>query len=458
MVLPADLLGAISNPVGAQVVLVLGAGCSVEPPTSLPLSNELAREAHRRLMADGLLEDGDCANPDDLTCVADAIYQRKGSQDDLVDRLPLERMRQADANEGHLIAAALLRERALGCVLTLNFDLALFTALTRVGAGEDVSIINGPEDHGRLGALNLIYLHRNVMRPENLILRTSALEEDWRERWEEVVAQRVLGGPITVFVGLGGGEAAVLLETTTRIRNAIPEGVGVYQVDPGPAAGNEFFQKLGLEEHSYLQLGWIGFMRELSHRHLQEHRAELETSCLNLIEAEVLAPEDVAGLCARLTELGLLSLGRLRARWLMSEEPYAPRHSYAVEHVADLLLAIGLVERLSGVEAIFGDDGVVEFREANLLRGSVVMASGRGIRSLSTLEAALLSSERHWSWRVPRPRRALVAGVVETGPVTPPKHVIPSAEDSIITGYSDFELISVRELRIDETSAEKILT
>jgi len=39
--LPADLLSAISQ-LSGRVVLVVGVGCSAEPPTSLPLSGELA--------------------------------------------------------------------------------------------------------------------------------------------------------------------------------------------------------------------------------------------------------------------------------------------------------------------------------------------------------------------------------------------------------------------------------
>lgn len=460
MNLPPNLLAAIADPAGAHVVLVLGAGCSVEPPTSLPLAGDLAKEAHRRLIADGLLETGDCTSPDDLSCVADTVYKRSGHQRDLVDRLPIDHMRQAEPNQGYLIAAALLRERALGCVMTLNFDLALFTALTTVGAREDVSVIMGPEDYGHLGAVNIIFLHRSVMAsPDDLVLRSSAMTDGWRDRWEAIVAERVLGGPLTVFVGLGGGGASVLLETTQRIRKAVPTGVQVYQVDPVSVDDNRFFEKLELPETSYLQLGWGEFMRELSERLLEEHRVELEASCASLIAVENLASEDIAGLCSRLTKEGLLAFGSLRARWLMSEEPYATRHTYSADLVADLLLAVGLIERTTGVEAIFGEDGVVEFRDSNVLRGSVVMISGRGVRGWSALEAELLSSERHWQRRFTRPRRALVAGVGDTGPagVAPPPDVIPRRRDTILTGYTDFEMISVRDLRSDQATAKRIL-
>ena len=106
---------------------------STEPPTSLPLSNECAFEAHRRLIADGVLNDGDCSDPYDLSRVTDAFVVKTGSQHAMVDRLPREQFKQAEPNEGHMLAAALLYERALNCVVTLNFDLAMTSALCKLG-------------------------------------------------------------------------------------------------------------------------------------------------------------------------------------------------------------------------------------------------------------------------------------------------------------------------------------
>ena len=51
--LPSAILHAISSDGGGRIVLVLGAGCSVEEPTDLPLSGDLSEDCHRRLCADG---------------------------------------------------------------------------------------------------------------------------------------------------------------------------------------------------------------------------------------------------------------------------------------------------------------------------------------------------------------------------------------------------------------------
>ena len=98
--LPPQLLQAISSPSGGGVVIVLGAGCSKEDPTGLPLAGELSIQCHRRLIFDGILEAGDVVDPSDLSDVAEAVFQKKGSQSPLVDRFPLGDFKLAEPNEG----------------------------------------------------------------------------------------------------------------------------------------------------------------------------------------------------------------------------------------------------------------------------------------------------------------------------------------------------------------------
>jgi hypothetical protein len=87
MPLPEALSHAIAELGAARIVLVLGAGCSAEEPTSLPLSRQLSRDVYQQLLEDHVLIHGDCTDPDDLSCVADAVFQRTQSQQLLVDRM-----------------------------------------------------------------------------------------------------------------------------------------------------------------------------------------------------------------------------------------------------------------------------------------------------------------------------------------------------------------------------------
>ena len=215
MPVPPDVLGAASDPVGGKWVLVIGAGCSVDPPTSLQTAAVCAREAHRRLRSDGVLSQ-DCDNPDDLSVVADAVFAETGGQQELVAKLPLARFRSASPNQGHYFAAVLLIERSLAGVVTLNFDLAMSTALAKLGSEDAVAIITGPDDIARLGNVNLVYLHRSVDAPhEEWVLRSAYLETVWEHRWEPVITSRILVAPVVVFAGLGSPAAVSNISSNT---------------------------------------------------------------------------------------------------------------------------------------------------------------------------------------------------------------------------------------------------
>ena len=185
--LPTSLLEAISARPRGRVAIITGAGCSVEKPTELPTAKAIALEAHERLLVDGVLNPGECTNPADLSCVADAVFAKTGEQTPLVQRMHPQAFRSPEPNEGYLLAAALLREQAIVCLMTLNFDYAIAVALSQLGAKDSVAVIHGPEDHGQVSVINVIFLHRSALSPlENWILRTAALDA-WHGRWEEVV-------------------------------------------------------------------------------------------------------------------------------------------------------------------------------------------------------------------------------------------------------------------------------
>ncbi len=460
MSLPPALLHAVTHEGGGGVVLVIGAGASFEAPTDLPLSRALALEAHRQLIADGILVDGSCADPEDLSCVADAVVEVTGDQAALVERLPVSRFRSAEPNAGCLMAACLLRERAVACVMTLNFDLGMSTALTRLGARDDVGVVSGPDEHRRLRLVNLIYLHRNVSAaPDAWILRSSSLATEWRDRWEEVIATRVMAAPVTVFAGLGS-VAAVLLETIGRIRKAVPDGTLVFQVDPGSREDSEFFAELALPDDAYLQIGWCRFATELGARLLEEHRHELDLACRKLITEAGWEDADPGDLCQRLSDLGLIGLGEVRARWTLDPAPYAPRHSVAVDLVADLLLAVGFVERAVDGHGIFDPDGIVELRRGNEILGSITVASGRGTKRWDAIEAEIGRHRHRRRRRVESPRFALVSGVEGSKPlqVAPPSNIVlEDSAASIIDGDTTLRIVSVEELRASPNIAQEMV-
>lgn len=78
MPLPPALLAAVAAEGGGRIVLVVGAGCSFEDPTGLPLARQCAEEAHRRLTEDGIIPPGSCPDDSDLSAVADTVRAQTG--------------------------------------------------------------------------------------------------------------------------------------------------------------------------------------------------------------------------------------------------------------------------------------------------------------------------------------------------------------------------------------------
>ena len=361
--LPSAILHAISSGGGGRVVLVLGAGCSVEEPTNLPMSGYLSEDCHRRLCADGVLDGSEVSDHRDLSAVADAVFLKTGSQKDLVDRFPIGEFRGARANEGYKIMVALLLEGALTDAMTLNFDLAAPHAVSELGAGAKVSIVRGPEFHHQLSQRNLIYLHRDAnSTPDELILRTETLEDAWRDQWEQVVAQRVLASPTVVFVGLGS-PAAILVDTIQRIATATgASGGNVFVVDPSNPLDSRFAQAINVPADNYIRMNWGDFMRSLSERLMTEHRAEMVQDCANVVTVNGYDHEDVTDICDHLVAHGILALGGIRASWMLDHLPYQPHAGDANLHnICNLILGIAMVERLSGRKAKITADGLVEF-------------------------------------------------------------------------------------------------
>ena len=454
--IPSELLEAISYPGGGRVVLVVGAGCSVEAPTQLPLASQLASDCYRKLVADGVLADYACSSSDDLSAVADAVFAARDSQRALVERFPPDRFRHATPNEGHSLAAALMREGAISNILSLNFDLAQDTALSNVGANEEVATIDGPDDHHRLIARNHVYLHRSIARDaDQLILRTIQLEA-WKGSWEEVVAQRIIGGSVTVFVGLGS-PAGVLLETTLKILESVPGGARAYLVDPAEMDKSEFFARLGLPAGTYIRLGWTELMKALAARLVQEHIAALERVAEQMAKENDWTTEDVASACSRLTTLGLLGLGCLRASWLVRSEAYMPHPAEpeVQRMLADLIIGVSMLQRLTGREARFDESGIVEFEDEDGLAASVMVCSGGGHRRWAHIEGIVGHRRQQLATRRRPPRRALVAGVSggRQDTATPSDITGEREPANLISGGDQFAIVTVDELRSDPSLA-----
>jgi hypothetical protein len=447
--LPPPLLNAVAQANG-KVVLVLGAGCSFPPPTSVPMAKRCSQDAYRKLTLDGVLADGDCSDPDDLSVLAETVFEKCGRQSELVERLPHEQFRRARANSGYLTAAALLRENVISSILTLNFDLAMEDALTQLGA-LSVHQIARPEDMPHFVAHNVIYLHRNVneLNPEKWVLRTSVLASEWEQGWEGLMAQVVLTGPVVTFAGLGS-PAAVLIETTRRIKQRLG-ALDVYQVDPSALEENAFFRALALPPEAFVRLGWNEFMALLSDRVLAEQVDILREICSVEAQTEGFDVANVDVVIERLRRMGLVEVGKVRAAWMSLEECYTVHTALNAPLLAHMVIAASAVAQMAGAQDVVIRSEVIEFRAASgASLTCAMMACGRGVRGWSAMEAEVRRRRASIPRHDPQPRFAVIGGAtgLPLRDIVAPLDIVadPRPAGDIVHGETDLALFSAHEV------------
>lgn len=453
MPLPPDLNQAIATIGGGRIALIIGAGCSVEAPTGVPVARTCSLELHDQLVADGVLAAGDCAQPEDLSVLADAVFAKTNSQLALVSRMrDRYNLHARPANDGYLIAAALLCENAIAAIVTLNFDVALTSAISELSCADVVGIIEGPAHLPQQKGRNVYYLHRNAnaVDAEVWVLRSRAIEAEWQGHWQQPITQNVLIKPCVVFAGLGT-PVTVLMESVSLMRAAIPGGSRLFQVDPAPSAGSQFFQALNLPEADYIQLGWSEFMRQFSDRLMREHGSKLSTAATQKANDDGLTQEDLTTVLEQLRVHGIVRSGRIRAMWLLDEKkPYLAFETNISPLIADLLLSLALVARVSGTVVTIGDDGIVEFRRAGAVIAAIIVASGSGHLKMPSIEARINKRKYWWRGRGIQPTAALVAGTSEIRQaISPPADVLRGElkERNLVDGSSGISLFHIDDLR-----------
>jgi hypothetical protein len=468
MNLPEVLLHAVADVNGGKIVIVTGAGVSLEAPTAIPLASQCAQDAHDRLVADGILSPGECATPWDLSALADLVVSKKGSQTDLVKRLPIEAMRLAKPNDGHLIAIGLMIEGAISNIMTLNYDLAFTNAMTKLGVPSGISIIRGPEDHDQLGSRNIIYLHRSVDAEKHTwVLTTKALDEAWKNGWEEIMVGFAAIAPVVIFAGLGSS-CGVLTHTSKKIRNAAGDGVFALLVGPNAPESSQFATETRIAPANCIRSGWVDFMRSLGHRYLVRIGTQIVQTSKMLarregwVNADGNSTEDVKTLVDQLMSMGIIAFATVRARWHLSIEHYVKTDDRQIESIADILIAVCLVERLAGVKSLFLDCGRVLF-SSDSKESAVVLVSGSGSLRWGSLESTLKHCEKYLQSPRPRhPAKRILA--VEVSGIKPehmatPESIIDSREENDLVRCGDkMRFFSVDEIRMAPALVQELLS
>ncbi|MFA5890841.1 MAG: hypothetical protein WDA27_07810 [Actinomycetota bacterium] len=403
------------------------------------------------------MTEGECADPRDLSAVADAVFAKTGSQQEIVRRLPVVKFQNASPNEGHKLLCALLRERAIGSTLTLNFDLAISHGLAAMGAAGDIAVISSPTQLADLGASNVIHLHADAnASPETWILRTDQLETLWRDGWQDLVTTRVITAPVVVFAGLGA-PASVLVESVRRIRAALPSHV-IIHVDPGAYGSSEFTSAIDVVEERYVRLGWCEFMRRLGDRVAAEQLSALGSAAAKFLAEEEWEDPGCEDLVTLLAALGLLGLGQTRAAWFLDQGAYLPAMDLDLEAMAVLIYAIALTARVGRCDVVPQPNGNLELRRESRLIGHLVPASGRGTKSRTRIEAALRSLGRLGSRYAYEPVVVLIASSLGADAISPPDDLVAqSSPESLVAPTREAVVLSIEELRNDPTALTEAL-
>lgn len=293
----------------------------------------------------------------------------------VVERFPHDDFREAKPNDGYINAIALMKEGAIGNIVTLNFDLALNNALGELGSGR-ISLVEGLDDLGKLGTSAVIYLHGNVNEkdPEKWVLRDEILQENWKDGWERAVSDRILLTPHVVFVGLGS-PTSVLTTSINNIKQATGTSAGapvVHVVDP--AGVTKFAEPLSLAEEDVLPYTWCDFIKQLSDRIVRDFCDELaiEASDYCANRAWDINTKVLARVTEKIADAGLYVLGQMRSTWIDHERQYAERSDANARQLAQLLSGICRKLDDDGPHVRFMPDGVVEIR---FDRRTVVFAS-----------------------------------------------------------------------------------
>ena len=132
-------------------------------------------------------------------------------------------------------------------------------------------------------------------------------------------------------------------------------------------------------------MGWGDFMETLSQRLVEEQRVAVERDCERIAADSGIESTEISDVCVRLTQLGIVGLGKLRAAWMLNFDSYLKHEDgNPLSLISNLVLGIGMVEKLSGRRAQFRDDGVVEFyRDDRVMH--VLVCSGGGSMTLAKI-------------------------------------------------------------------------
>jgi hypothetical protein len=199
-------------------------------------------------------------------------------------------------------------------------------------------------------------------------------------------------------------------------------------------------------------------MEKLGSRLVEQHVTSLSDAVAQRVTEDELDTEDLTAIIEWLKRIGLVDLGRLRSRFLFRDQVYEPDTKIGRHLVADLLHALGAIERLSGAQARLSTDGVVEFVRDGRVVSAFVVVSGCGSRGRVAMENLINGRLRELRSRSVVPQGALIGGSPGWEErISPPVDIaIDDPAASIVTSASSPLLVTVEDIRATRVTVDEI--
>lgn len=437
-----ELKAALERVNEQGIVLVIGAGSSLDDPTSLELGSHYSESAHLALTRRGVIATQ--PRPWDLSELADAVVAATGNQDQLVAELPIPRMKLATPNLGHVIAAALQADGFVRSILTLNYDTAMAGAISQLG-GSDVHVIERKEDLPSTSPKMLIYLHGSANGlPRALVLTTADLDTTWQGSWKELIANQTLLAPVIAFVGLGSS-ANLVSSTLQKIMDGVGGATSFVLVGPGDQSITTFAASIGADAAHCIDCGWEDFMKACAAYALTT-LVQLGAAKFDEVERQrSVASVDTAHVLEEITQLGFLEYGAARAKWFGVDSkrrymPHPAKDTPELLHLADIIHLIAEIESWVST-SIRITDGDVEVAGATVS----IFSS----QEPADFETAITRVQA----RIDRGHPSRRPSAVIIARTTPPERIAAPAS-IVFGGHEDHSLGLVEELDIIRSQVE----
>lgn len=184
-----------------SVVIVVGAGVSIPPPTSLPSGNDIATTLKDKLSRTGLAKYVNESTPDDLLDIVDAVVSPSSDALQVVQKMILESFEFTTApwNYAHLAITLLMAEGVIQ-VLSTNWD----TCIERAADMSYLDIVPCRELSELRGAQDsaiLIKLHGCAKIENSIVVSTRQFTRSpW---WVTSQVSALFARNLVIFVGIG---------------------------------------------------------------------------------------------------------------------------------------------------------------------------------------------------------------------------------------------------------------